>query len=153
MRSIFSRGPIVFTFTLFGLGNAYDTYKTLSFIFNEISFIKVKRYLTASLWGPVLTLRRDTKCRVVRVDRWDDMDGSHFGPLSFFVLRYIKHQLHIYLNIMQSCPNKFLEGFEIWTSWGSGEKNSKTPTRGDFFLIILKFIHKISPLLERPFCK
>ena len=27
MRSIFSRGPIVFTFTLFGLGNVYDTFK------------------------------------------------------------------------------------------------------------------------------
>ena len=42
---------------------------------------------------------------------------------------------YIYKN---NCLNKFLVGFKFWSSWGSGCKNSKTPSRLDFFEIVLK---------------
>ena len=36
-------------------------------------------------------------------------------------------------DIYKKCPDKFLVGFEFWSSWGSRYKNSKTPSRLDFF--------------------
>ena len=44
-------------------------------------------------------------------------------------------------------------GLKVWTSWGPGCKNSKSPSRLDFLKIIQKVEFKISQLLERPFCE
>ena len=59
------------------------------------------------------------------------VDGHQKYPLIFFIFRYIKHYTHIYLYIyiyIKKCPDKFLVGLKFWTSWGSGLKNSKTPS-------------------------
>ena len=74
---------------------------------------------------------------------WDEwMDGIPKVSFNFFILRYIKYHTHIYLNIYiyiyASCPHTFFVGFKFWSSWGSGYKNSKTPSRLDFFEIVLK---------------
>ena len=54
---------------------------------------------------------------------WDGMGWGGMGnqkcPLIFFILRYIKHYTHINLYIYKKkCPDKFLVGLKIWTSWG-----------------------------------
>ena len=74
-------------------------------IFKEISSIKFKRihvtrYLTVSLQGPVLTLRRGVERRAWWGGvRWYGIGRSSKVFFNFFILRYIKHYAHIYLNL------------------------------------------------------
>ena len=44
-------------------------------------------------------------------------------------------------------------GFKFWSSWGSGCKKSKTPSRLDFFEFVLKVDLQISPNLRGLFTK
>ena len=60
---------------------------------------------------------------------------------------------YTYHYIYKSCPNKFLVGLKFWTSWGPGYKNSKSPSRMDFFKIILKVDLKISRYMRGLFMK
>ena len=55
--------------------------------------------------------------------------------------------------MLKICPHKFLVGFIFWSSWGSGCKKSKTPSRLDFFEIVLKVDLQISPSLRGLFTK
>ena len=104
-------------------------------IFKQISFIKLKlvsffvfRYLTVSLRGPVLTLRRGRqpefwvrkrtlKKKVNQVlcfwpsffleifyctDGTDGLDIEQKCPLTFAILIDVKHYIHIYLNIYKN---------------------------------------------------
>ena len=77
--------------SIFDLNLKAISFKGISLIkLNVISFF-IARYLTASLRGPVLTLRRGALRRVWRVGRVDGLDGNQKCPLIFFILRYIKH--------------------------------------------------------------
>merc|ERR1712155_308054 len=80
-------------------------------------------------------------------------EGYQKCPLIFFILRYIKHYTHSELYIYIKNPDKFLVGFKFWSSWGSGCKNSKPPSRLDFFEIVLKVDLQISPSLRGLFTK
>ena len=44
-------------------------------------------------------------------------------------------------------------GFEFWSSWWSGGKNSKTTSKVDFLKILLKVDFQISPSLRGLFTK
>ena len=69
--------------------------------------------------------------------------GHQKCPSIFFIrCGYIDH-VSIYLYIAKSCPHKFLVGLKLWSSWGSEEKKAKTPSRLDFFEIVLK-VEKIN---------
>ena len=81
------------------------------------------------------------------------LNGNQKCPLIFFILRYIKHHPHIYLNIYKKNPEKISYGFQFWWSWGPDAKIQKHPTRVDFFKIILKVHLKISPLPWRLFLR
>ena len=88
-----------------------------------VSLFNVARYLTDSLRGPVEPYGERTKCASLmgRDGRTGRTDGPQKCPLIFFILRYNKHYTHIYLYIYKkNCPDKFLVGLKIWTSWGSG---------------------------------
>ena len=79
MRSINSRGSVVFTYVLiFGLGKIYDTFK--------ITILK----------RPFFVLEN-----VLFTDGMGWMDGTGYQkcPLISFILRYIKQYTHVYLNI------------------------------------------------------
>ena len=55
--------------------------------------------------------------------------------------------------VYKSCPSNLFVGLKFWTSWGPGCKNSKSPSRLDFFSIILKVDLKISRYLRGLFMK
>ena len=63
---------------------------------------------------------------------------------TFFVYNFLENNMvytldiRVYINIYINTHNIFLVGFIFSTSWGSGHKNSKTPSRLDFFKIVLK---------------
>ena len=71
MRSISSRGPIVFTYTLSVFENGPRKKKVTAVAWFCPSFLLEMFYL--------------------RKDERDGTDGDQKGPLIFFILRYIKH--------------------------------------------------------------
>ena len=82
------------------------------------------------------------------------MDGQTVydkSPFTFFIFRVIKNRLHIYIGIYKFSAQIFC-GLKFRSKMGSGCKNSKSPSRVDFFIII-KVDLKIYPLLERSFCE
>ena len=57
--------------------------------------------MSVSLRGPVLNLTARAKPEFDGLggwDGWDGLDGDQKCPLIYFILRYIKHYTHIYLN-------------------------------------------------------
>merc|ERR1712035_193574 len=45
------------------------------------------------------------------------VDGEQKGPLFFFILRYIKHYIHIYLYTKEKLSGQTSCGFIFWSSW------------------------------------
>ena len=73
---------------------------------------------------------------IVRVDWWmERRTDDNLYPSIFFIkntiLIYTQGDILKYLD-------KFPVGLKFWSSWGSGCKNLKTPSRLDFFEIVLK---------------
>ena len=82
---------------------------------------------------------------------WDWVLKVSFNFL--YTLCVCRSYICILIYIVKSCPHKFLVGLKCWSSWGSGCKNSKTPSRWDFLKIVLKVDLQISPSLRGPFTK
>ena len=105
-----------------------------------ISFF-VARYLTELPSGSSanLTARRFAPSLM----GWDGMGWGVMGdqkcPLIFFILRYIKHYTYTNLYIYKKCPEKFLVGLKIWTSWGPDEKIQKHPVGMIFSKMVPNF--------------
>ena len=92
MHSISSRGPIVFTYVLFGVGRGTGGSKTYRVY--RIFFLR--------------------KCFIVTGGRTGGrVDGEQKGPLIFFILRYIKHYTHIYLYTKEKLSGQISCGFKI----------------------------------------
>ena len=91
---ISSKGPIVFTYVLFGVGRGTECSK----------IYRVYRVFFSS------------KCFIV-TGRVDGLDGYQKGPLIFFILRYIKHYTHIYLYTKEKLSGQISCGFIFWSSW------------------------------------
>ena len=51
----------------------------------------------------------------------------------FYFMIYLTLNSCVHKSKYKSCPHKFLVGIKFWSSLGSGCKNSKTPSRLDFF--------------------
>ena len=82
---------------------------------------------------------------------WDGISKVSFNFL--YTLWVYRSCIYILIYIVKSCPHKFLVGLKCWSSWGSGCKNSKTPSRWDFLKIVLKVDLQISPSLRGLFTK
>ena len=67
------------------------------------------------------------------MDVWDGVDGV--GKMAFivFILRFIKHYTHIYLNIHKSSPHKFRMGLIFDQVGDPNAKNQKHPLGRVFF--------------------
>ena len=82
---------------------------------------------------------------------WDGVSKVSFNFL--YTLWVYRSCICILIYIVKSCPHKFLVGLKCWSSWGSGCKNSKTPSRWDFLKIVLKVDLQISPNMRGLFAK
>ena len=87
------------------------------FFFIKLKFISffIYRYLTVSLWGPVLTLRRGALRRVWRVGQVGRVDGRwpkvSFNFSHFKIYQTLNTCIQKYK--YKSCPHKFLLSFKF----------------------------------------
>ena len=75
------------------------------------------------------------------ISGWDGVGWDGISKVSFnflYTLWVYRSCIHILIYIFEYCPHKFLVGLKLWSSWGSGCKNSKTSCWQDIFKISLK---------------
>ena len=72
-------------------------------------------------------------------------DGNQKCPLIFFILRYIKHYTHIYLNMYKkNVPTNVLWVLNFGQVRGPDAKIQKHHITVDFYKIILKVVFTIT---------
>ena len=107
---------------------------------------------TLSLRGPAQFTHEARSAEFTgRVGLMDGVSKVSFNIL--YTLWVYRSCICILINIVKSCPHKFLVGLKCWSSWGSGCKNSKTPSRWYFLKIVLKVDLQILPSLRGLFAK
>ena len=120
MRSISSRGPIVFTYVLF---------------FWVRKWTLKKKKVTVVVWFWRSFFLKMFYCAGGRTDGWTGgrVDGEQKGPLIFFILRYIKHYTHIYLYTKEKLSGQISCGFKILDKLGVRRNKIKNTLLVGFF--------------------
>ena len=96
----------------------------------KLKFLFVARYLTVSLRGPVLTLRRGRQPALDGLDGWD---SDQKCPLNLFILFGDIDYVCILIPIQNKNCHQHSYGFQnFMSSWGSCSKISKLQQVGDF---------------------